>query len=63
MTVPWRERSVIPLPQVRGIMINIRRTTFAALGLSVCQVGHNSSIFLKLGENTILQGGAPWQVR
>ena len=30
---------------------------------SVCQVGHNSSIFLRLGETTILQGGAPWQVR
>ena len=30
---------------------------------SVCQVGHNSSIFLKLGETTVLGGGAPWQVR
>ena len=30
---------------------------------SVCQVGHNSSIFLRLGETTVLQGGAPWQVR
>jgi hypothetical protein len=28
-----------------------------------CQVGHNSSIFLKLGDATILEGGSPWEVR
>lgn len=31
---------------------------------SVCQVGHNSSIFLKLADGTIvLEGGSPWEVR
>lgn len=30
---------------------------------SVCQVGHNSSIFLRLGETTVLEGGSPWEVR
>lgn len=31
---------------------------------SVCQVGHNSAIFLKLTDGTVvLQGGAPWAVR
>jgi hypothetical protein len=31
---------------------------------SVCQVGHNSAIFLKLADGTIvLEGGAPWVVR
>lgn len=31
---------------------------------SVCQVGHTSSIFLKLADGTIvLEGGSPWEVR
>ena len=31
---------------------------------SVCQVGHNSSIFLKTADGTIvLEGGSPWEVR
>ena len=31
---------------------------------SVCQVGHNSAIFLELADGTIvLEGGAPWEVR
>jgi hypothetical protein len=31
---------------------------------SACQVGHNSSIFLKLADGTIvLEGGSPWEVR
>ena len=31
---------------------------------SVCQVGHNSSIFLKLADGTVvLEGGSPWEVR
>ena len=31
---------------------------------SVCQVGHNSSIFLKLADGTIVvEGGSPWEVR
>lgn len=30
---------------------------------SVCQVGHNSSIFLKLGDTVVLEGGSPWTVR
>ena len=40
-----------------------RLTTTLPSEPSVCQVGHNSSIFLKLGEVVVLEGGSPWTVR
>jgi hypothetical protein len=41
-----------------------RLTTVLPSEPSVCQVGHNSAIFLTLADGTVvLEGGAPWEVR
>jgi hypothetical protein len=41
-----------------------RLTTVLPSEPSVCQVGHNSAIFLTQADGTVvLEGGAPWEVR
>ena len=41
-----------------------RLTTVLPSEPSVCQVGHNSAIFLKQADGTVvLEGGSPWEVR
>ena len=40
-----------------------RLTTTLPAEPSACQVGHNSSIFLKSGDAVVLEGGSPWTVR
>ena len=41
-----------------------RLTTVLPSEPSVCQVGHNSAIFLRLDDGTtVLEGGSPWEVR